>query len=194
MSKTLKILLIVLGSLALVAVIFFFVRGGSGGESQEPSTGLVTTRPSGQPIVAGSIDAPGDVSLGSDRTRELVALLSSVSSLNLSPDILNHPGYQILADISTELPPIFETGRNNPFLPIGSDGRASLISQAQDFTSSEGTFIRIDENGNPVEISTVDGVEVSGLSDDELILTGQDAIDAFSTSNNTEEPFDLSGN
>jgi|GEM_PF-5049651 len=204
MSKTLKKLLIVLGAVILLGLIIFGVNRARNNQTSSTAgsqVGLSTTDTSGAPTLSGAIsnEVPN---VASARTRELVEILNSVSTLRLDKEVFDHPGFNLLRDVSTNLPAVSIVGRNNPFLPIGASGsnspftpdtaNNSTSSGAFGLPQSSGAVIRINTDANTanqegassaVTSKTTEAQSVSGTSSsittNNQDLVGQDAVDAF---------------
>lgn len=120
MSKIIKIIL----GVAVLAIIGFVAtkflqKGASSSTSGISSTsGLNPAQPVAAQTDPNVLDAQ-------DKTDALVALLSKVSSIKLDTRILDSEAFLNLKDLSITITKDNNPGRPNPFLPIGSNGRAS---------------------------------------------------------------------
>lgn len=156
-KSSLKLLLIILGVVVAVFVIVIIVTRTGGDDPAPSGTGLVTqnTLGTGDTVTPGAI--ADDTLSTSRRSDELVVLLRSVSSIELDDSIFSHPTFTRLESISSPLAIDRNPGRNNPFLPIGSD--EPLPPVTLEFQ----------------EIANSDDVVIEG----EDVVTGQDALDQF---------------
>jgi len=206
MSKTLRTLLIILGAVVALALIVFIVnrvRGGQASSATNSQVGLSTTTSSGIPTLSGAItnEVP---SVASARTRELVDILNSVSTLRLDKAVFDHPGFNLLRDVSTNLPPVSIVGRNNPFLPIGAGGRNTSFTSSDINTSSgafgtpqsSGAVIRINTDANTSNQSSTPDATTStentdpsttSIETENQDLVGEDAVNAFLESGGTTD-------
>jgi len=116
-NSALKTLLIVLGAGVAILGIILFLGSRSGDNQRTASTGLVTESSAGQ-VPAGSL---GDTNSTASRSNQIVALLNSVSSIELDDSIFRNPAFTALIDINSTLPSDRNPGRQNPFLPIGQE-------------------------------------------------------------------------
>lgn len=122
-KSSLKTLLIILGVVVVIFVVFIVMNGRS---QKAPSGTGLTTQAGGQSVVPGQVGEADEIM--NRRSDELVALLRSVSSIELDNSIFSHPSFGRLKSISAPLPVDRNPGRPNPFLPIGHDSTTGLVS------------------------------------------------------------------
>lgn len=115
-KSSLKTLLIILVFGVVILGIILFL-GSRSGKPQTPATGLVS-QSSGTEVSAGSLS---DTNSTVRRSDEIVAILNSVSSIDLDDSIFRNPAFAKLRDINSLLPTDRNPGRTNPFLPIGQE-------------------------------------------------------------------------
>jgi hypothetical protein len=123
MSKTLKILLIVLGVIVVIAGIVMM------GGKQEPATGLTSSSGANPTLPAAANANQVAVVEAQDRTARLLAILNQVTSLELDSSFLDSAAFMALNDLSTALPVDPNPGRPNPFLSIGTNADATVLNQ-----------------------------------------------------------------
>ncbi|MCB9808958.1 hypothetical protein H6776_01015 [Candidatus Nomurabacteria bacterium] len=148
--SSLKTLLIILGAAVLVFVVVMII-GRSGGKNQTPATGLVTQSSSGQ-VSAGSL---ADTTSTGRRSDELVALLQSVSSIDLDDSIFRNPTFNLLRDINSTLANDRNPGRENPFLPIGQDSALdTTVFSTTSTTTPSSTTTTTEESSDTTPVAT----------------------------------------
>ena len=110
--------IIIIGAAAVLLVggyVFYASRSA-------PQPDLVTNAPSGVATLPASSSTSGVV--GSD----FLTLLLDVKNIKLDDSIFSDPAFTSLHDSSIVLTPDTDTGRVNPFAPIGVDSTSSVTN------------------------------------------------------------------
>lgn len=118
--KNIIIVVVVVGVL-LAGYIFIFQPGSS--DNQE---GTLQSS-SGENPVAEQTSSNNEASQ-EQTNADIISILNSLRSLNLDDSVLYNPAFNKLQDISMPLVETGDTGRRNPFAPIGSDPRYSPVT------------------------------------------------------------------
>jgi len=118
MSKTVKLILVIVVIVALVIVGSTFISDPTG----QNSSGLqsVTTGGTAAPLTQSATTNASDVNT-QQINREFVSMLLNLQSIGLNDDIFSEPAFQALRDNTIRLNQPGNEGRPNPFAPIGID-------------------------------------------------------------------------
>lgn len=142
-SKSSTFLFSVITILGIGGVVYYVSQHTS---AQSPQTGLVSS--------AGTSGIPTAASTSSSATgQQVVNLLRSLSTIQLSDAVFQNPTFSLLQDMSIALPPVTNPGRRNPFAPIGNDG-APLTGITPDLQSTDATPAGLVEETIPVSSKT----------------------------------------
>jgi hypothetical protein len=143
-SKSTTFLLVIV-VLAVIGGALYYVSQSSTAPAT-PTTGLVSTNTgaaTGIPAVGTPTNATG---------QQVVNLLRSLSTIQLSDAVFQNPTFSLLQDMSIALPPVTNPGRRNPFAPIGNDTGSATVSS--DLLNTDAVPAGIVDQGVPVTSKT----------------------------------------
>lgn len=124
-SKSSIFILIVVILLVVGGLVYFFVLKKDGADIARTTppvgtSGLVSTN-TGR-TTGTTVATTGSVNTGD----QVVSLLRSLSTIQLSDAVFQNPTFELLSDISITLPPVVNQGRRNPFAPISGDNTSII--------------------------------------------------------------------
>lgn len=141
-STSSKFLVGVIMILGIGGVVYYVSQHTS---AQSPQTGLVSS--------AGTTGIPTAATTGSSSTgQQVVNLLRSLSTIQLSDAVFQNPTFSLLQDMSIALPPVTNPGRRNPFAPIGNDTGSTTVSS--DLLNTDAVPAGIVDQGVPITSKT----------------------------------------
>lgn len=175
MSKTVKLILIIVVIVALVVVGSTFISG----PVDQNTSGL-------QSLNTGRTAAPLTQSATTNSTsvdtqqinREFVSMLLNLQSISLDDDIFSEPAFQALRDNTIRLNQPGNEGRSNPFAPIGID-----VTNTSSFSSTSVESLQASLSAS-LQDAIVDDTDVS-VEDVTISQTEANSTSTTPTTQNT---------